>query len=90
MLNRVAELSAEVAYGGENNSEGKHFSVLELMYKSAINLNKKSTDAFEFGIGFRLGGVCMLLLWAAFECVNNIVKGRQPWMVFPFITLVYI
>ena len=81
MLNRVAEMSAEIAYRDENNSEGKRFSVLELMYQSAINLNKKSTDTFEFGIGFRLGGVCMLLLWAIFECVNNIAKGRQPWKV---------
>ncbi|CAM9166336.1 unnamed protein product, partial [Ectocarpus fasciculatus] len=74
---KIVRLLADLVFYGE---EGVEYADHQLSFKSVLNLNARKANFLDFGVSFRVGCVCMLLLWAAFEVVANEINGKETWL----------
>jgi hypothetical protein len=81
---RTVQMLADLIFygGGSGGSggEGLEYAAHQLAFKSALQLHARKAQFLDFGVSFRVGCVCVLLLWAAFEVLVNELHGKETWL----------
>jgi hypothetical protein len=77
---QTVRMLADLSFYGGGEGEGVEYADHQLAFKSVLQLHARKAHFLDFGVSFRVGCVCVLLLWAAFEVLVNELHGKETWL----------